>query len=207
MTAGETFELLGPAKREGIRGTLAEAILDVVGAIPPSREFRSDEPHAQAMRLATQAAKSAATISGGAALVPGPAGMLTLMPDILGVWRVQAQLVADIAAVYGKTATLTKEHMLYCLFRHMFAQGLRDIVVRAGERFLVRRASMQLLTKLAATIGIKVSQHAMGKAVARYAPVIGAAGVAFYAFYDTKKVAATAIELFRNEVAVEPKPS
>jgi hypothetical protein len=38
--------------------------------------------------------------------------------------------------------------------------------------------------------------------VARYAPVIGAIGVGGYAYYDTNKVAKTAIELFSKEVVV-----
>jgi hypothetical protein len=64
-----------------------------------------------------------------------------------------------------------------------------------------------MLQKLATTIGIKVTQRAMGKAIARYAPLVGAAGVAAYAFYDTKKVATTAIELFRGDVVLEPDGS
>lgn len=35
--------------------------------------------------------------------MPGPLGLLTILPDMYAIWRVQAQLVADIAAVYGKT--------------------------------------------------------------------------------------------------------
>jgi hypothetical protein len=68
----------------------------------------------------------------------------------------------------------------------------------------VRRASLQVLQKLATVIGIKVTQRAMGKALARYASIVGAAGVAAYAFYDTKKVAPTAIELFGADVVIEP---
>jgi hypothetical protein len=181
---------------------VANAILDVVGLIPASTEPGSGSPAVRARALANRAARAAAGLSGGAALVPGPVGLLTLLPDIIGVWRVQAQMVADIAAAYGQSAALTREHMLYCLFKHMVSQGLRDVVVRTGERFLVRRASLQLLQQLATTIGIKVTQRAMGKAIARYAPVVGAAGVAAYAFYDTRKVAMTAIELFSADVVV-----
>ena len=205
MAADDAVALVGLAKRAGIGHRVADAVLDVIGSIPTSSEVGSNAPHARAAAIARQAAKSAATISGGAALVPGPFGMLTLLPDIIGVWRLQTQMVADIAATYGKTASLSKEQMLYCLFKHMVSQGLRDVVVRAGERYLVRRASLQLLEKLATTIGIKVTQRAMGKAIARYAPLVGAAGVAVYAFYDTKKVAMTAIELFRGEVVIEPE--
>ena len=204
MAAGNALELVGRAKPAGIGSRVADAILDVVGAIPKSTEVGNEAPYARALMLGRRASKSAATISGGAALVPGPAGILTLLPDIVGVWKVQAQMVADIAAAYGKTATLTKEQMLFCLFKHMFSQGLRDVVVRSGERFLVRRASLHMLQKLATTIGIKVTQRIMGKAIARFAPLVGAAAVAAYAYYDTKKVAMTAIELFGSEIVLEP---
>ncbi|WP_448173557.1 hypothetical protein [Rhizobacter fulvus] len=205
MATYEAAEVIGLAKKVGIGSRVADAILDVVGAIPKSTEADSDTPYARALQLGLRASKAAATISGSAALVPGPAGMVTLLPDILGVWKVQAQMVADIAAAYGKSHTLTKEQMLHCLFRHLVSQGLRDVVVRAGERFLVRRMSLRALQKVSTAIGIKVTQRAVGKAVARYAPLVGAAGVAAYAFYDTKKVAATAIELFSAELVLEPE--
>jgi hypothetical protein len=182
---------------------VTDALLEVVSTIPESQEIESEAPGNRAAVLAKKAALKAAGISGAAAVVPGPLGLLSLLPDIIGVWKVQSQMVADIAATYGKTATLTNEQMLYCLFRHMFSQGMRDVVVRMGERFLVRRASLQLLQKLASKIGIKITERAMGRAAARYLPIIGTAGVAVYAFYDTSQVAKTAIEVFGGEVVLE----
>lgn len=38
----------------------------------------------------------------------------------------------------------------------------------------------------------------VGKAIARYAPLVGALGVGAYAYYDTQKVADTANELFSS---------
>ena len=111
-------------------------------------------------------------------------------------------MVSDIAATYGKTATLTKEHMVYCLFKHTASQLLRDVVMRSGERFLVRPVSLRMMQSLVAKISITVGQRTIGKTVARYAPVIGAIGVGGYAYYDTNKVAKTAIELFSKEVVV-----
>lgn len=191
---------LAMAKRAG--STIADTIVELVSVIPDSSEAGSYSPRARASSLARQAAKKAAGIAGGAAAIPGPFGLLTLLMDIVGVWKVQAQMVADIAASYGKTASLTREQMLYCLFKHTASQGLRDIVVRAGERFLVRRTSLRVLQKAAAVIGVKVTQKATGKVIARYAPVVGAMGVAAYAHYDTKKVAETAIALFEAEVVL-----
>src|SRR5450830_1923301 len=149
------------------------------------------------------AARVSASISGGAAMAPGPLGILTLFPDIVGVWRVQAQMVSDIAAAYGKTATLTRQHMVYCLFKHSAAQLLRDVIVREGERYLVLPVTLRMMRSLVSKIGIKVGERTFGKAIARYAPVVGAVGVGAYAYYDTKKVAQTAIELFSSEIVMQ----
>ncbi len=73
-------------------------------------------------------------VSASLALPPGPLGMLTVLPDLFVIWKIQRQLVADIFALHGRTVELTRTHMLYCLFRHMASQVLRDVVVRAGER-------------------------------------------------------------------------
>jgi hypothetical protein len=51
-------------------------------------------------------------------MAPGQLGLLTVLPDLVAMWRIQSQLVSDIAAVYGKTANLGREHMLWCLFKH-----------------------------------------------------------------------------------------
>ena len=136
-------------------------------------------------------------------MAPGPLGMLTILPDIVGVWRVQAQMVADIAAAYGKAATLTRQHMVYCLFKHSAAQLLRDVIVREGARYLVLPVTLQIMRTLVSKIGIQLGERTVGKAVARYAPVVGAVGAGAYAYYDTKKVAETAIQLFSSEVLVQ----
>jgi hypothetical protein len=54
-------------------------------------------------------------------------------------------LVADIGAVYGKTVFLTQETMLFCLFKHAAAQSVRDLIVRAGERVLIKRPTLRAL--------------------------------------------------------------
>ena len=190
MSAGQT----------GLSTQVTESILKLVTSVPTSGEQESSTPDARARVLARAAARTSAGISGGAALVPGPFGLLSLLPEMFGVWRVQAQLVSDIAAVYGKTATLSKEQMVYCLFKHTASQLLRDMVVGSGERFLVRPLSLRMMQSLVAKISIKVGQRTIGKTVARYAPVIGAIGVGGYAYYDTSHVAKTAMALFSREV-------
>jgi hypothetical protein len=177
---------------------LATAALDIAGRIPASDQLASSEPLLAAQALTRTAANKAAMTSGSLALAPGPFGLLTVLPDLLVVWRIQSQLVSDIAAVYGQTASLSKEHMLYCLFKHSAAQAVRDLAVRAGDRWLVRMASGALVQNIAKRIGVRLSQKVLGNGAARFFPLIGAVGVGGYAYYDTTKVAASAIALFET---------
>jgi len=181
---------------------IADAVLDLLGHVPESKETASDDPRQRARQIALRAARNAALTSAGLALPPGPLGWLTIVPELLAVWKLQSQMVADIAAIYGSQAAPTREQMLYCLFRHTAAQAVRDLAVRIGQRYVVQQVSLGVLQRIARQVGIRISQHALGKGVARVLPVIGAVGVGAYAFYDTHQVAMTAIRLFEPP----PKP-
>jgi hypothetical protein len=186
-----------------VAGRIAQAILDFISTVPTSSEPPDASPPERGRRLANAAARRASTVAGALALPPGPAGLVTILPELVAVWRIQAQMVADIAAVFGKTRTLSREQMLYCLFKHSAVQAVRDLVVRGGERYLVRHASTRALQAAAAKIGLKVTQRAIAKSVSRWLPVVGVLGVAGYAYYDTAQVAATAISFFDKEIIDE----
>jgi hypothetical protein len=182
---------------------VADAILGFIAKIPDTSKRASNDPATASRELATRAAAKAGVIAGSLALPPGPLGWLTLIPELTAVWRIQAQLVADIAAIHGKEASLNREQMLYCLFRHTVAQAFRDLVVRAGERLLIRHASLRVLQNVAQLIGVRITQQLIGKGISRWLPAVGAAAVGAYAYFDTQQVAATAIALFEQEFDVE----
>jgi hypothetical protein len=185
---------------------IANAILKFLGKIPQTSQSESITPHQSAQSIANAAAAKAAAAAGALALPPGPIGWLTILPELHTMWKIQTQMVADIAGAYGKTAALSREQMVYCLFRHGAAMAVRDVVVRVGDRYLVRQLSPKVLEKVAKKIGVKITQKSLGKAVSRWLPVVGALGVGAYAFYDTVKVAKTAMDLFEHDIDVEPSP-
>lgn len=196
-------ELATMPQKEVIASKLSEAILDFVSKIPASRESKSLTPAERSRTIANTAAASAALTAGSLSLPPGPIGWLTVIPEMFAVWKIQAQMVSNIAAIYGKSAALSKEQMLYCLFRHSASQAVRDLVVRVGERALIQQTSLRTLQSIARKIGIKLSQKAIGKGLSRWLPIVGAVGVGGYAYYDTAQIASTAIELFEQEIQVE----
>lgn len=200
-----------PARRvEGDDGRslgerLTRTILDIAGRIPDTDEHKTRGPRERAWAIAAAAANKAALAAGTLALPPGPLGWLTIVPELAAIWRIQRQMVADIAGAYGVTAELTRSHMLYCLFRHAAAQAMRDVTVQVGARLLIQDLPLRALDKIAAKVGISLSKRLAGRGIARWLPVIGALGVAGYAYYDTGQVASTAIALFSGEQAPSPR--
>jgi uncharacterized protein (DUF697 family) len=181
-----------------LAGTLADAIENVVSRVPATREAVSSKPGTAARALARKSATRAAALSGALALPPGIFGMLTVLPDLIAIWRIQAQMVADISGLYGKEVELTRAHMVYCLFRHATSQLARDVAVRAGERLVIRQLSGGALKSVLTSVGMSVTQRVAGTAASRWIPVVGAAAVAGYAYYDTLQVAKTAIGLLET---------
>ena len=181
-------------------GSVADAIENVVSGVPESRERSVEDPDAAARRLARKAARRAAALSGALALPPGFFGLLTVLPDLVAIWRIQAQLVADIAGLYGKDMQLTRSHMLYCLFRHAASQLTRDFAVRAGERLVIQQLSGGALRSVLTGVGISVTQRVAGTTASRWLPVVGAAAVAGYAYFDTLQVAKTAVRMLEGVV-------
>jgi hypothetical protein len=184
-------------------GTIVDALENVVSGVPESRERAVEAPAEAARTIARKAATRAAGLSGALALPPGVLGMLTVLPDLVTIWRIQAQMVSDIAGLYGRELQLTRSHMVYCLFRHAATQFTRDVAVRAGQRLLVRQLSGGALKSVLTSIGMTVTQRIAGTTASRWVPVLGAAAVAGYAYYDTLQVARTAVRMLETPTMLE----
>lgn len=182
---------------------LQKILLDLFFEIPDSDEKKRPDPRRASQAIARAAATKAASVSGTLALPPGPLGWATIFPDLVEVWRIQSQMVADIAAVHGKTAHMKKETLLFCLFRHGAAALTRDLVVRAGKQVIVRRLTRIAFQLAVRKVGGRLTRTVIEKTIARSIPLVGALAVGGFAYYDTSKVAATAIDLFSGEMVTE----
>ena len=193
---------LVPADAPDVGGIIERVIADV----PVPRTRPVDNPAKAAERLVRQAARRAGMLSASLALPPGPLGMLTVLPDLVLIWQTQRQMVADVFALYGRTAELTRTHMLYCLFRHAASQVFRDVAVRAGERVVIRELSAGALRSALGNVGVVVTQRMAGNAASRWIPLAGAVAVGGYAYWDTLQVAKSVRRLLEAPVPA-PAPA
>lgn len=179
---------------EKIIATIEKAVSEV----PKTNETYLQFPEERVSRIIMSASFKSAAYSTTLALPPGPLGVLTIIPDLYLIWKIQAQMVADIAGVYGRDCNLTKEHMIYCLFKQVVFQIARDVAVRFGTRMLVKSISSGMMKQIFRKIGINIAKKSANRAVSKWIPVIGVLGAGAYSFYDTKTVGENARELFKE---------
>jgi hypothetical protein len=177
-----------------------KALKNLISQMPSTTETAVVAPSSRSRAIVGKAAIKAAGVAGTLALPPGPMGLVTIIPDLIAIWKIQNQMVVDISAVFGKKATLTQEQMLFCLFKHSVGQVVRDIVVRAGQRVVVKEISARVTQKVLKDIGIKLAHRTTAKAIARWMPIVGAVGIGAYAYYDTAQVGKNCMELFSKDI-------
>ena len=192
--AAATDELAELTRKLNAR--IEEFMMEVVSNIPHSKLDIEPDPDEKSGALISKASMDSAAVSGVLAMPAGMLALLSVLPDLIMVWKRQAQLVADIAAIYGKSVHLTREAMMYCLFKHVAGNAVRDLAVRAGQRVLVRKATLRLIEKIIERIAGKLSARIVERILARLVPILGAVGMAAYVYYDTDNVGRTAVQFF-----------
>lgn len=183
-----------PNNASGISGKIYEFLTK----IPNSSFSKSSAPREDANKVIKAASLKTAAISGSLALPPGPLGMMTILPDLFAVWKIQAQMVADIAAIYGKHDFVTQETLAYSLFKEGSKDFLKDVIMRIGDRYILRKTSIQFMNQLSGRIGGWLMRRLMGRNISRWLPLIGAVAVGYYTKRDTEIVGRLALDLFSS---------
>ncbi|MGL4604042.1 MAG: EcsC family protein [Iodobacter sp.] len=140
-----------------------------------------------------------AGISGTAAIIPGPLGMLSVVPEIIAVTRNQIAMIYDMGAAYGQEKSINKE-LLMAIFAAAAGSGTIGVLTIRGSQVLIRRASLQVMQKLIGALGGKISQQALKAALAKWIPLVGAAGMAYWSKYSTEQIAKQAHTIFKLKI-------
>jgi hypothetical protein len=186
-----------------IKGFL-ESLIDLFAGL---EEYKSPyaptiQPPAELInQLVQNAGFKTALVSGACSLPPGPLGLLSILPELLVIYRIQGHLVLDIAALHGKEVQVTRELLLYCLFKHGSAQVFRKIIEESSLKILIRPTTVKLFQSLLEKIGLMISNRVIRKQFSRWIPLGGAFITGTIAYFDTKKVGKTAHELFQKEIS------
>lgn len=168
------------------------------------RENPSELPDAsQIQTLIDKCAMKNAAISGGASLMPGPWGMIAVVPELVLVTKNQIELIYDIGAAHGKKEIMTKE-LLVAVFLSGMGATAGSVLVMHGSRYLLKRASLRVMQRLVTILGGRIAQQAIKSAVSKWFPGIGAMAMAAWTNYLTKQVGRKADEILRRDIMEDP---
>ena len=146
--------------------------------------------------MTVSAAREAFLVSSAASLPPGPAGMLTLVPEFVAVTKIQVNLVYRIAKYYGKEGSVDRVTLLL-VFGQAFGIGAGRIALREAEkrlavRLLQERAGRTLGQRLGARVGRRMALAGLG----RWIPLVSAPVFGLIARSLTRKIGAHAQKHF-----------
>lgn len=153
-------------------------------------------------KLISSTALTNSAISGGASLIPGPYGMLAVVPEIILVTRNQISLIYDIAAAHGKKDLMTKE-LAAMVFVSAMGSGAGSLLVVHGGKYLVRRTSLRVFQRLITILGGKITQQALKSTISKWLPGVGAAAMAAWTNYLTRQIGKKATEIFSSNIEFE----
>lgn len=142
-----------------------------------------------------------AAISGGASLVPGPWGMIAVIPEIAAVVRNQLAMIFDIGMAYGKSKVLNKELLAGVLLTAV-GSGTGSLLVMQGSKVLVKRVALRTFQKIVVMLAGKITQQAIKSAISKWLPIVGPAAMAVWSNYLTQQVGKKAVEIFEKEIVV-----
>ncbi len=168
--------------------TICKSLDQIMSHIQKTKKPIHHEPLIKSNEIIKNASLKAGCVAGGLALPVGALGVLTIIPDLVAIWKIQNNMIKDIAEVFNKQVISTRKQMIYCMFKHTSGQGARDAIIKIGTQMVIKK------------IEVSTRRHIAKKAIARCIPIVGAVGVGAYAYYDTSRVGKTAIELFSSNI-------
>ncbi len=157
--------------------------------------------------LIRQSAVKSSSVSAALSIPGGVAGVLSVLPDVYSVWRIQAQMISNIAAAYGKNNLLSREQMLWCMFRQMGVGLIKELVIQQGGRYLVQHYGKKNLLSLIQKLGVKIAHQQSARMAGRVLPVIGSLSAGALTYYDTQRVGKNAMQLYSRDILFLPPAS
>jgi len=151
--------------------------------------------------LIARYARENATISGAAGLIPGPWGMVAVVPEIAAVIKNQIEMVYDIGVANGKQAQITKE-LLAGIVMSAIGTSASSLLVMHGSKVLVKRSSLRVFQKIVSMLAGKVTQQAVKASISKWLPIVGAAFMAWLSAHLTNKIGKLADEVFSKEIEI-----
>jgi len=195
------------SEQNAIQGKISEGLQGLfTGVISERKQYyqnNSTPSRYDVDNLISSYANEIGLATGAVNLIPGPAGMIATVPEVIAMIRKQIRMIYDIGKAYGKDDTvLTQEMLLGIAFSASGALGAGLFVVQ-GTKVFLKRASLRVIQKILAQFGTRVTQKVISSMGAKWIPLIGAGAMGLWSRSNTKSIGLIAKDVFSKEIIIE----
>lgn len=140
-----------------------------------------------------------AAYSIAANVIPGPAGMMAMVPEILAVTRNHVRLLYDLGVITGRESHLSRELFIAILLDE---HGHPDahLITKYESKLFVKRASMAAARGLAERLSAAVTGRYLRTAALRWLPLAGITAIAWWTWSNTVSLAKSGLEFMKLEL-------
>ncbi len=192
---------------EKVQVELTSFILDMTDkVIENKRDFYTENPgklpeESDVKGIIGKYSNRNSLVSGasGIAALAGPAGMLAVIPEVRELMLNQTRMIYDLGAAHGKQDLLSRDLLLGVLTSATVTGSIGIITVQ-GSKVLVQKTSTNLLNKVVQIFSAKTAQSASKSMLGRYVPALGAAAIAGWSNYSTRKLGKRATDIFSRDI-------
>ena len=171
---------------------------DLIMNLAPSDVDLTGKSPDEMIKVASWKAFALSTVSG---LAPGPAGWVTILPEIIAVTKIQINLVYAIAKHYGQSSRFNSGTVVL-IFANEAGIATRGVVAKVGERLIVRVISSKAVEALSRRIGVKIGARITQRIVGRWVPVVLAPVFGAFSKSMTTRIGREAVKLFSSDFEI-----
>ncbi len=154
--------------------------------------------------ITRKTAVKCASLAGASYLIPGKVSYALILPELLLIYRLQAQMIVDIAALYGKDNPMDKTLLFYCLFQGSSSNLFKHLIKDTGKRIIVRPVSIKMIEALILQLSKKIFKKSFSGSFSIFLPFVGLAVSGTLNYLYTTRIGEIASQVFSKEIFVAP---
>jgi hypothetical protein len=145
-----------------------------------------------------EAARKAFWVSTTLSAAWGPAGLATILPEIISLVKIQMNLVCKIAH-YHQSRNILNHAAILLIFANALGLAIGpQILSKIGTRLVVKSLSLPLLSMIARKIGVAIAVKISQRVVGRWVPILLAPVFGLFSKRMTRKIGREADLLFKE---------
>jgi len=142
-------------------------------------------------------------ISGMNGMLPGPAGLITIIPELKSTLENQIVMIYDIGVAHGKEEHMSKEMVLALAMQSGLGSIGINALARQGEKILIKKASVKVFQQLAKIMGIRLTAGVIKSAVAKFVPILGGLAIGVWVKYTTTEMGENTAVILSKKIDIK----